>query len=157
MLPAVLPLNAEWRDDCQGKKDYDGEILRISTRYWGSRDYRIVGGNLTKPSAKSSLMLSYRANDELPTYDPGYINLVEQEFEAETEADRADAGDPHAGDDAAASAQGAAAQDRPGDGSAATDTARDRGSGDRTGAGDRPDYTIARMRAIKERRRWQRR
>lgn len=87
MLPAVLPLNAEWRDDCQGKKDYDGEILRISTRYWGSRDYRIVGGNLTKPSAKSSLMLSYRANDELPTYDPGYINLVEQEFEAETEAE----------------------------------------------------------------------
>lgn len=85
MLPAVLPINAEWRDDCQGKKDYDGEILRISTRYWGSR--RRVDGTLTKPSAKSSLMLSYRANDELPTYDPGYTDLVEQEFEAETEAE----------------------------------------------------------------------
>ena len=27
---------AEWTDDCQGKKDYDGPLLSISTRYWPS-------------------------------------------------------------------------------------------------------------------------
>jgi len=25
---------AEWTDDCQGKKDYDGPIITIATRYW---------------------------------------------------------------------------------------------------------------------------
>ena len=25
---------AKWTDDCQGKKDYDGKILCLSTRYW---------------------------------------------------------------------------------------------------------------------------
>lgn len=27
-------LLAKWEDDCLGKKNYDGVILRISTRYW---------------------------------------------------------------------------------------------------------------------------
>ena len=25
---------AMWTDDCQGKKDYDGNMVSISTRYW---------------------------------------------------------------------------------------------------------------------------
>lgn len=24
----------EWTDDCQGKKDYDGDLVQLSTRYW---------------------------------------------------------------------------------------------------------------------------
>ena len=29
-----LLLSAKWTNDCQGKKDYDGPILEVSTRYW---------------------------------------------------------------------------------------------------------------------------
>lgn len=24
----------EWVNDCQGKKDFDGDVLRVSSRYW---------------------------------------------------------------------------------------------------------------------------
>jgi hypothetical protein len=24
----------KWRNDCQGKKDYDGRIVHVSSRYW---------------------------------------------------------------------------------------------------------------------------
>lgn len=27
-------INARWTDDCQGKKDFDGTIIDISSRYW---------------------------------------------------------------------------------------------------------------------------
>lgn len=30
----ALKLDAQWTDDCCGKKDFDGDILSISTRYW---------------------------------------------------------------------------------------------------------------------------
>ncbi len=29
-----MRLAAKWTNDCQGKKDYDGSIVRITTRYW---------------------------------------------------------------------------------------------------------------------------
>lgn len=86
-----MKLAAEWTDDCQGKKDYDGEILSISTRYWpanggfhifdrdrpelGFRPNEIMG----KPSAKSSLVIRHGEED--------YFTLTEAEFEAETEAE----------------------------------------------------------------------
>lgn len=31
-----MKIDAKWTPDCQGKKDYDGQILSISTRYWPS-------------------------------------------------------------------------------------------------------------------------
>jgi len=72
-------------NDCQGKKDYDGNILSISTRYWpagGGLAVIIPGRGLVenpfdcKPSARSSLILHY-SDDE-------YITLTESEFEGET-------------------------------------------------------------------------
>jgi hypothetical protein len=65
-------LRAEWTDDCQGKKDFDGEIVTLSTRYWprgGGFDLMVrdASGKLQteyndsrpeiKPSAKSSILL----------------------------------------------------------------------------------------------------
>ena len=32
--PDFLPPYFEWTDDSQGKKDYDGPLLSVSTRYW---------------------------------------------------------------------------------------------------------------------------
>ncbi|MEE7625397.1 hypothetical protein V3O24_04425 [Methylobacter sp. Wu8] len=31
-----MKLDITWADDCQGKKDYDGDIVAVSTRYWPS-------------------------------------------------------------------------------------------------------------------------
>lgn len=78
---------AKWTDDCSGKKDFDGELLSLSTRYWprggGYFIMRSPGaefeGNETrpeiKPSAKASILLRGDSN----------ITLASQEFEAETE------------------------------------------------------------------------
>jgi hypothetical protein len=76
----------KWTLDCQGKQDFDGEIVSLSTRYWPR------GGGFTvleagpwrweenkdrpeiKPSANASIMLLGK-------------ELVSQDFEAETEAE----------------------------------------------------------------------
>lgn len=90
-----LQLDAQWRDDCQGKKDYDGEILSISSRYWprgGGMDIfdfdtpelGLQGNDMrpeVKPSAHSSLMLRYKDSDG----DGDDLTLAEAEFEAETQ------------------------------------------------------------------------
>ncbi len=68
-------LKAEWTLDCQGKQDYDGEIISISTRYWPS-NYQ----SNKKVSAKCSLHLNFKDY-------PEYIELVSQEFEGDTEAE----------------------------------------------------------------------
>jgi len=87
-----LLLDAEWTDDCQGKKDYDAHILSISSRYWPR------GGGFTglfiqpgkppifedndarphiPPSATSTLLLRYKDDES--------IELARGEFEAETQ------------------------------------------------------------------------
>ena len=87
-------LGIEWKDDCQGKKDYDGAVLCFSTRYWP----RGGGFTLTTtnkngvvtvdegegrpdvlPSAHSALRLMNGDNNytEIET-------LVSHEFEGET-------------------------------------------------------------------------
>lgn len=87
------PLRAEWTDDCQGKKDYDGPILSLSTRYWpagGGFGFIVTNQNgrvdinhnpvpHMKPSASSSLQLDYGEDD--------YLDLITKEFEGDTEAD----------------------------------------------------------------------
>ena len=87
-----MKFSGHWTNDCQGKKDYDGPILEVSTRYWPR------GGGFTevirtdhgvffrdnedrptiKPSAKSSVCICHGKNGDLYT-------LTEREFEAETE------------------------------------------------------------------------
>lgn len=75
----------EWTNDCQGKMDYDGEVLSVSTRYWprGGGFHIMTGGgswegNETrpeiKPSAHSSILLFGK-------------EIVKKEFEGETPAE----------------------------------------------------------------------
>ena len=82
-----MKLNIKWTDDCQGKKDYDGEIVAVSTRYWpgymtifDSREpekglHEVPAG---KPSAACSIILS----DGLLNGE--YENLIHGRFEGDT-------------------------------------------------------------------------
>ena len=85
-----LKVPAEWTDDCQGKKDYDGHVVSISTRYWprgggistfsrteGWRDNPFTD---QKPSAKCAVY--FRHGDPYPRGDG--FDLIEKEFEGET-------------------------------------------------------------------------
>jgi hypothetical protein len=89
-----MKLNAEWKDDCQGKRDFDGQVLSISTRYWPrgggfhvldrSRPELGMQGNETRPeirpSATSSLCIWFL--DEDGSEDT--LDLARAEFEGET-------------------------------------------------------------------------
>jgi hypothetical protein len=90
----TMKLSAEWTDDCQGKKDYDGQVLSISTRYWprgggfhafdSNHPERGLEGNEARPeirpSATSSLVIWYL--DEGGCEDT--LNLARKEFEGDT-------------------------------------------------------------------------
>lgn len=71
---------ARWTDDCQGKKDYDGRLLSISTRYWPG-SYRSDG----RPSANAALVINHGEPDEYGYGD--YTVWREQEFSADTETE----------------------------------------------------------------------
>lgn len=88
---------AEWTDDCQGKKDYDGRLLDISTRYWPGP---AGGGTMTvdfrtsefgtlpygpKPSAHSSILLRVGPPDCNGYGD--YLVWRDADFEAESETE----------------------------------------------------------------------
>ena len=92
---AELHVPAGWTLDCQGKQDYDGNIVTISTRYWprggGFSTYDNETGEWRGnehrpdlwPSAHAALHLKYRKAEG---YDD-YVILVEAEFEGETETE----------------------------------------------------------------------
>jgi len=76
---------ATWKDDCQGKKDYDAALVRLSTRYWprGGGYSAIIDGKwehnedrpTIKPSARSAILFNL----------PGdYVEVVAKEFEGES-------------------------------------------------------------------------
>lgn len=89
-----------WSDDCQGKKDYDGKLLVVSTRYWpAGGGFHIYdtghpekglhpSNNGQPPSAHSSIILRCRETDH-PAYDDCYdgIILADKDFEALTQAE----------------------------------------------------------------------
>jgi hypothetical protein len=94
-MPQIKPY-AMWTSDCQGKQDFDGPILSVSTRYWpgpeGGSALCVSGGAVTKvpyaptPSAHSSILLSLGPREE----DDGgghYLVWREANFEAHTEAE----------------------------------------------------------------------
>ncbi len=62
-----LKLDAEWTNDCFGKKDYDCGIVSLSTRYWPAA---------SGPSAESEILLNHG--------DGEAITLAKSEFGAET-------------------------------------------------------------------------
>lgn len=81
-------LDAQWTDDCCGKKDYDGEVISISTRYWpaggGYMIFNTADGVLRKseeidkspPHAHSSLILRVK--------DDEYVTLIETDIKGKT-------------------------------------------------------------------------
>jgi len=91
---------AGWTNDCQGKQDFDGPIISISTRYWPGPE---GGGGMlvhthpnklpeistvpygSKPSAHSAIILRLGPPK---TNDGGgdYLIWKERGFEADTEA-----------------------------------------------------------------------
>lgn len=76
----TYPLAALWTDDCQGKKDYDGPLLRLSTRYWPG-NYRSDG----QPSARAGIDLCYGPVDREGRDDPNYLTVWERQVVAPTE------------------------------------------------------------------------
>lgn len=89
-----LKHHAAWTDDCQGKKDYDGEAVGISTRYWPGYHTMFNTAEPQKgfqrvktggPHAHSALVIRH-APIEGEEYSE-WLTLVEKDFEGQTEAD----------------------------------------------------------------------
>jgi hypothetical protein len=96
MIEPLKPLTpcAKWKNDCQGKKDYDGRLLSISARYWPAgggfhvfdgSDFRLSTHPDIKPSAAASIVLNYGEPDENGYGDS--LTITRQYFEADTEAE----------------------------------------------------------------------
>lgn len=90
-----LKLNARWTDDCQGKKDYDGPILVVSTRYWprGGGFWIInnkansvsIEDDSTRPEIKPSASCSLDIVSKQEGYAPGeHTTIATRDFEGET-------------------------------------------------------------------------
>lgn len=92
-MPDSLTFEASWEDDCCGKKDYDGPICSISTRYWPRGGGHFVVHNIPgnpvkiegsedrpeiKPSATSHLLINFAEDCGLEAI------LIEKDFEAES-------------------------------------------------------------------------
>lgn len=88
---------AAWTPDCQGKWDYDGRLLSISTRYYPGPE---GGGAMTfdtatsafgtlpygpRPHAHAAIHLNHGEPDRYGYGD--YLVLREAEFDADTEAE----------------------------------------------------------------------
>lgn len=81
-----MAIAATWTDDCQGKKDFDGPIISISTRYWprGGGFSEIANGvwlenedrPQIKPSATASIIVNLNGDDS--------DDLATKDFEGET-------------------------------------------------------------------------
>ena len=88
-----MKLAAKWTNDCGGKKDYDGDILSVSARYWppdggfwvmtDERGFR-KNDVLRKPSATCSLLLWNGEEGTREDTGGDYIDLIQAEFEGDT-------------------------------------------------------------------------
>jgi hypothetical protein len=94
ITPTMLPF-ARWTDDCSGKKDFDGPIISVFTRYWPAGGSGMVydtahpelglhpENNGAPASAHSEIVLRYYTAEGYanPEDDQGeYETLVEKEF-----------------------------------------------------------------------------
>ena len=77
LIGSFIPC-AKWTDDCQGKKDFDGRLVSISTRYWPS-NYSKDG----RRSANASIVINHGEPDQYGFAD--YLTIAEQDFNGETE------------------------------------------------------------------------
>lgn len=86
-----LPVPAKWTPDCQGKQDFDGNLVTLSTRYWprGGGFYVLSGAGWQgdearpeiRPSAHATIYLGSTDND---FYDDA-VPLIEVALEGDTE------------------------------------------------------------------------
>jgi hypothetical protein len=60
--------NLQWTDDCSGKKDYDGSILKIFTRYWPR------GGGYFVVNNDPHRGLSIEDNEHRPEVKPSAVS-----------------------------------------------------------------------------------
>ena len=77
-----LSLDAEWKDDCQGKKDFDGNILLLSTRFYSESYHLRWPAKRKMASAASGLYFAAKINDESE-----WITLYKKEFEGATDSE----------------------------------------------------------------------
>lgn len=74
----------EWTPDCQGKQDYDGSLVRVSTRYWPrGGGFSVLKDGVFATNADQSI----RPSAHSTIYLGETTKLTEREFEGDTEAD----------------------------------------------------------------------
>jgi len=77
-------LRAEWTHDCQGKQDYDADLVQLSTRYWPrgggfwALNNGVIEDNDARPEIKPAATASILVQGE---------KWVSADFEGETEAE----------------------------------------------------------------------
>lgn len=83
---------AEWTDDCQGKKDFDGKLVSLSTRYWPrgggfSLFSRETGwqDNDARPEIKPSAHATIYLGSTSDGFYDDAVKLADAEFEGETQ------------------------------------------------------------------------
>lgn len=87
-----LTLDIAWTDDCQGKKDYDGSIVVISTRYWPrgggftvfNTSTGIFADNSDRPEIKPSAHCTVYLEDGYPDSNGRTVGVLDRSFEGET-------------------------------------------------------------------------
>lgn len=85
---------AEWTDDCGGKKDFDGELVTLSTRYWPrgggffvltpDREWQ---GNEARPQIKLSARATIYLGSTRNEFYEEAVELADAKFEGETQAE----------------------------------------------------------------------
>lgn len=85
-------LQAEWQLDCQGKQDYDANLVRLSTRYWprggGYAELTDNGRwleNKSRPSIPPSATATIYLQDD-PLTTASFEGATEAEVKAKVEA-----------------------------------------------------------------------
>ena len=88
----VMELQAEWTPDCQGKQDYDADLVSLSTRYWprggGYAEMTADGRwleNEARPSIPPSATATIYLQDE-PLTTGSFDGATEAEVKAKVEA-----------------------------------------------------------------------
>ena len=88
----AMDLQIEWTNDCQGKKDFDGDLVAISTRYWPGHAFVLNAthpedGIQQVPAGLPSAKSKVRLFDGHPHHNGWSETLLEKDFEGDTFAE----------------------------------------------------------------------
>jgi hypothetical protein len=72
---------AKWTPDCNGKQDFDGPLLTISTRYWPAWK-----SSDNRPSASAAIVVNHGIPHPEEEW-ADYSTLAEADFAADTETE----------------------------------------------------------------------